>query len=82
MCLCAYPKLSAKHVDFSLGLLLPESPLYQVLPILPWEGHVSLCHCWVGSTSQHMRLCLIVGVQAAGVQDPQGAIITDLVAIS
>lgn len=57
---CAYPKLSAKDIDFSLGLLFPESPLHQVLPILPWEGHVSLCHGWVGSASQDVRFCLVV----------------------
>lgn len=77
-----YPELSAKDVDFPLGLLLPEPPLHQVLAVLPGEGHVPLGHGWVGGAGQHVRLRLVVGVEPAGVDDPQGAVVADLVAVS
>lgn len=63
-------------------MFLPEPPLHQVLAVLPGEGHVPLGHGGVGRAGQHVRLRLVVGVEPAGVDDPQGAVIADLVAVS
>lgn len=78
----AYPKLSPEDVDFSLGLLFSESPLDQILTVFPRKTHVSLGDCRICRAGQNVRLGLVVGIQAAGVDDSKGAIVTDLVAVS
>lgn len=76
-----YPELPAEDVDFALGLLLPEPPLHQVLAVLAGQGHVPLGHGRVGGAGQHVRLRLVVRVEPAGVDDPQRAVVADLVAV-
>lgn len=55
-----HPEFPAKHVDFALGLFFSESPLYQILPVLPWKGHVSFGHRGIRGASQNVGLCLVV----------------------
>lgn len=78
----AYPKLPAEDVDFSLGLLFSEPPLDQILTVFPRKTHVSLGDCRIRRAGQDVRLGLVVGIQAAGIDDSKGAIVTDLVAVS
>lgn len=68
-CACAsrspsvtHPEFPAEHVDFALGLFFSESPLYQILPVLPGKGHVSFGHGGIRGASQNVGLCLVVRI--------------------
>ena len=73
-----YPKLSTKDVDFPLGLLFSESPFHQILTVFAGKRHVPFGDGWIGCARQHVRLRLVVRVEAAGVDHPQGAVVADL----
>ena len=78
----AYPKLSTKDVDSSLGLLFSEPPLHQILPVFSRKAHVSLRNGGIRRAGQDMRLRLVMRIQAAGVDDSKGAVVPDLVAVA
>lgn len=77
----AHPQLASEHYDLASGLLLPESPLHQVLAVFSRQAHVPPGHRRVRRTRQDVRLGLIVRVHAVGVNDPQRAVIAHLITV-
>lgn len=77
-----YPQLSPKYDNFPSGLFFAKAPLHQVLPNLSWQAHVAPGDSRVGSSSQDVGLCLVVGVHPVGVGNPQRVVVAHLVAAS
>lgn len=77
-----YPELPSEDIDPASCLLLPETPLDQVLPVLPWQRHIATGYRWIGGTGQDVRLRLVVCIQPVGVDNPQRAVMAHLIIIS
>lgn len=62
-----YPQLPPKHGDLALGLLLAQSPLNGVEPIVCRQSDVPSADGWTDRTRQDVRLCVETDAHPIGV---------------
>lgn len=77
-----HPQPTSKDSDLPSGLLLPLPPLHKVEAIVDGQGDIPLPHRGVDSASQQMWLSLQGHLHAIGEHQSEGAISTDVVAVS
>lgn len=77
-----HPQPTSKDSDLASRLLLPLPPLHEVEAIVDGQGDIPLPHRGVDSASQQMGLGLQGHLHAIGEHQSEGAICTDVVAVS
>lgn len=77
-----YPQPTSKDSDLPSRLLLPLPPLHEVEAIVDGQSDIPLPHRGVDSASQQMWLGLQGHLHAIGEHQSEGAISTDVVAVS
>lgn len=63
----SHSKFASEHCDFGAGLLLPETPLHQVLSRVIRKRDVPASHRRRRRSAQDVRLSLEMGAQSVGI---------------
>lgn len=77
-----YPQPTSKDGDLPSRLLLPLPPLHEVEAVVDGQGDIPFAHRGVDGASQQMWLGLQGHLHAIGEHQPEGAISTNVVAVS
>lgn len=77
-----YPQPTSKDGDLPSCLLLPLPPLHEIEAVVDGQGDIPLAHRGVDSAGQQMRLSLQGHLHAVGEHQSEGAVSTDVVAVS